>query len=143
MAAVTLQFGLLDSPAPTVLSTADADVANVKEYLNIVLDGKLGAGSTGDAYNAVIGPDGSSRAPKYTPFVVKMATTRYKMRRLKHEYGIYTRLQKAGVKGIPMAMGFFESTSATMAIMILSHVGRPLGLQMNEDKGVKLSHTRM
>lgn len=137
--ALSLQVGDLDSPAPIIFHRPDEPQQQSykpKEYINVVAYQKLGSGATGSAYKSVIEPDASSRKPAYCSFVVKLASTPYNVKRMRHEYRTYIHLHDADVVGIPTAMGFFENKAAQMAIMILSDVGIPLGRQMNKEKKV-------
>lgn len=128
-------MGALDSPAPVLLWRPEAERREKyksSDYVSIVLDGRLGTGATGSVYRAVIEPDASSRRPKYSSFVVKVASTVKTAKRLRHEYEIYLHLQKKKVRGIPLAMGFYETKEVGLAILVLSHVGQPLGQRMDK-----------
>ncbi len=110
-----------------------------KDYITVVLEKRLGQGAVGEVFRAVIQPDGSSKKPRYCPFVVKMATTASRIQRLRHEYKVYEHLRKVDVTGIPTVLGFRETPNSSMCVLLLSHVGRPLGARMNSDRKVKLT----
>ncbi|KAF8904519.1 hypothetical protein CPB85DRAFT_1255327 [Mucidula mucida] len=140
--ALFFQFDGLDSPAPVLVfppSTQPNPAYAPKDYISVVLEKRLGRGAVGEVFRAVIQPDGSSKKPRYCPFVVKMATTTSRIQRLRHEYKVYEHLNKVNVTGIPTVLGFRETANASMCVLLLSHVGRPLGARMNSDRKVKLT----
>ncbi|KAF8999577.1 hypothetical protein BDZ89DRAFT_1082706 [Hymenopellis radicata] len=140
--ALFLQFGKLDSPSPLLVfppGTVPDSTYEPKNYLRVVLEKRLGSGAIGDVYRAIIQPDGSSGTKNYCPFVMKLATTPPRVRRLRHEYRVYEHLSAAGVAGIPTVFGFRQTANASVCVLMLSNVGRPLGERMDADRKVKLS----
>ncbi|KAF8890237.1 hypothetical protein CPB85DRAFT_1441245 [Mucidula mucida] len=140
--ALFFQFDGLDSPAPVLVfppSTKPNSTYAPKDYISVVLEKRLGRGAVGEVFRAVIQPDGSSQKPRYCPFVLKMATTASRIQRLRHEYKVYEHLHKVNVAGIPTVLGFRETSDSSMCVLLLSHVGRPLGARMNSDRKVKLT----
>ncbi|KAF8904505.1 hypothetical protein CPB85DRAFT_970213 [Mucidula mucida] len=101
--ALFFQFDGLDSPAPVLFpsSTQPNPAYAPKDYISVVLEKRLGRGAVGEVFRAVIQPDGSSKKPRYCPFVVKMATTTSRIQRLRHEYKVYEHLNKVNVAEIP------------------------------------------
>ncbi|KAF9022212.1 hypothetical protein BDZ89DRAFT_1070850 [Hymenopellis radicata] len=140
--AVYFRYGH-DSPAPILLFSNPNDVPrpvyHPKDYVKLLLDERLGAGATGEALAAFIEPDASCKSPKYTDLVVKMATDPGRMRRLFHEFKIYTHLEAAGVQGIPRSLGFWTDTSRNVSALVLTNAGRPLGYLLDENKRVSLT----
>ncbi|KAF8892863.1 hypothetical protein CPB85DRAFT_1566070 [Mucidula mucida] len=145
--AIFFRFDNLDSPAPLLLFRPDSERKErygPKEYLKIIAYKRLGSGSVGDVYRAVIEPESSpsesltkagrskgkgsvakkskdaSEGLAQLPFILKIAPTHARARRLEHEVEVYRHLRGAGVSGIPNA-------------------GHPLGRRMDSDKKVDLS----
>ncbi|KAF8878711.1 hypothetical protein CPB85DRAFT_1259518, partial [Mucidula mucida] len=134
--AVFFRFDLFDSPAPLLLVHPDAERKahyGPSDYLKIIVYKRLGAGSVGDVYRAVIDGDtqpqdsktkakrssltkrkGKSKALDvpdlddflHRPFILKLALTGANARRLAHELQIYRHLEQAGVSGIPSLLGY-------------------------------------
>ncbi|KAF9040223.1 hypothetical protein BDZ89DRAFT_1129141 [Hymenopellis radicata] len=165
--AVFFRFDNLDSPAPLLLFRPDSDRKErygPKEYLKIIAYKRLGSGSVGDVYRAVIEPESSSSDTKGSltkagrskgkarsaakdaseelaqrPFILKFAPTNARARRLEHEVGVYRHLRDAGVSGIPSLLSYREGVNADLRALMLSDAGRPLGHRMDRDKKVDLS----
>ncbi|KAF9040267.1 hypothetical protein BDZ89DRAFT_1035190 [Hymenopellis radicata] len=166
--AVFFRFDNLDSPAPLLLFRPDSDRKErygPKEYLKIIAYKRLGSGSVGDVYRAVIEPESSSSDTKGSrltkagrskgkagsaakkareaseelakrPFILKFAPTNARARRLEHEVGVYRHLRDAGVSGIPSLLSYREGVNADLRALMLSDAGRPLGHRMDRDKKV-------
>ncbi|KAF9040252.1 hypothetical protein BDZ89DRAFT_1110013 [Hymenopellis radicata] len=168
--AVFFRFDNLDSPAPLLLFRPDSDRKErygPKEYLKIIAYKRLGSGSVGDVYRAVIEPESSSRNTKGSlteagrskgkagsvakkakdaseelaqrPFILKFAPTNARARRLEHEVAVYRHLRDAGVSGIPSLLSYREGVNADLRALMLSDAGRSLGYRMDRDKKVDLS----
>ncbi|KAF9012798.1 hypothetical protein BDZ89DRAFT_1077380, partial [Hymenopellis radicata] len=158
--AIFFLFDHLDSPAPLLLFKPDAEHRShygPTEYLKIIAYKRLGAGAVGDVYQAVIEPDNISNTPKassktsekkvakesekyltHRPFVLKIAPTDARARRLQHENEII-HLHDAGVSGIPSLLSFREALNTELRVLMLSDAGRPLGQRMDSDRKVDLS----
>ncbi|KAF9040218.1 hypothetical protein BDZ89DRAFT_1156737 [Hymenopellis radicata] len=165
--AVFFRFDNFDSPAPLLLFRPDSDRKErygPKESLKIIAYKRLGSGSVGDVYRAVIEPERSSSDTKGSltkagrskgkagsvakdaseelaqrPFILKFAPTNARARRLEHEVGVYRHLRDAGVSGIPSLLSYREGVNADLRALMLSDAGRPLGYRMDRDKKVNLS----
>ncbi|KAF9022748.1 hypothetical protein BDZ89DRAFT_1163101 [Hymenopellis radicata] len=138
--AVSFRLDHFDSPAPLLLFPPEAErnpCYKPSEYLMITVDKKLGAGAVGDVYRAIIEPTKSSTAD-YRPFVLKIASSKASVRRLRHEVRVYRHLLDAGVLGIPLLLGFRENAEADVCVLMLSDAGRPLGCRMDSNKKVEL-----
>ncbi|KAF9018786.1 hypothetical protein BDZ89DRAFT_1139761 [Hymenopellis radicata] len=142
--AIFFRFDHLDSPAPLLLFKPDAEHRSQygpTEYLKIIAYKRLGAGAVGDVYQAVIEPDSISNTPKassktskkkvakgsekdlpHRPFVLKIAPTDARARRLQHEVRIYKHLHDADLR-----------------VLMLSDAGRPLGQRMDSERKIDLS----
>ncbi|KAF9038305.1 hypothetical protein BDZ89DRAFT_1157159 [Hymenopellis radicata] len=132
-----------DSPAPILLFSDErgtpGSAYRPKDYVKLVLDERLGAGATGEALTALIQPDASSRSPKYSPLVFKMATDAERIERLIHESKIYTQLEAAGVEGIPRSLGIWQDSQRNICALILTNAGHPLGDRLDEEQKVTLT----
>ncbi|KAF9040185.1 hypothetical protein BDZ89DRAFT_1060594 [Hymenopellis radicata] len=159
--AIFFRFGHLDSPAPLLLFKPDAEHRShygPTEYLKIIAYKRLGAGAVGDMYQAVIEPGSISNTPKassktskknvakgsekdlpHRPFILKIAPTDARARRLQHEVRIYKHLHDAGVSGIPSLLSYREALNADLRVLMLSDAGRPLGQRMDSERKVELS----
>ncbi len=159
--AIFFHFDDLDSPAPLLLFKPDAEHKahyGPTEYLKIIAYKRVGAGAVGDVYQAVMEPasaaktvNASSKRSKkkvgkasekdltHRPFVLKIAPTSERARRLQHEVHIYKHLRDAGVSGIPTLLSYREGLNTDLRVLILSDAGRPLGQRMDSDQKVKLS----
>ncbi|KAF9018792.1 hypothetical protein BDZ89DRAFT_337546 [Hymenopellis radicata] len=159
--AIFFRFDHLDSPAPLLLFKPDAEHRShygPTEYLKIIAYKRLGAGAVGDVYQAVIEPDSISNTPKassktskkkvakgsekdlpHRPFVLKIAPTDARARRLQHEVRIYKHLHDAGVSGIPSLLSFREALNIDLRVLMLSDAGRPLGQRMDSERKIDLS----
>ncbi|KAF8892859.1 hypothetical protein CPB85DRAFT_229749 [Mucidula mucida] len=167
--AIFFRFDNLDSPAPLLLFRPDSERKErygPKEYLKIIAYKRLGSGSVGDVYRAVIEPESSpsdaygsltkagrskgkgsvAKKPKdpseelaQRPFILKIAPTRARARRLEHEVEVYRHLRSAGVSGIPSLLSYREGVNADLRALLLSDAGHPLGRRMDSDKKVDLS----
>lgn len=83
----------------------------------------LGHGYTGQVYRA----DLTGRS--LPGLVLKLATTREQLCRLRHEYTIYSHLSAASVAGIPSVFGFFQDGDRNVGAMVLSDAGVPLAMR--------------
>ncbi len=164
--AIFFRFDNLDSPAPLLLFRPDSERKErygPKEYLKIIAYKRLGSGSVGDVYRAVIEPESSpsesltkagrskgkgsvakkskdaSEGLAQLPFILKIAPTHARARRLEHEVEVYRHLRGAGVSGIPSLLSYREGVNADMRALLLSDAGHPLGRRMDSDKKVDLS----
>ncbi|KAF9012785.1 hypothetical protein BDZ89DRAFT_1077365 [Hymenopellis radicata] len=159
--AIFFRFDHLDSPAPRLLFKPDAEHRShygPTQYLKIIAYKRLGAGAVGDVYQAVIEPDNISNTPKassktskkkaakgsekdltHRPFVLKIAPTDARARRLQHEVCIYRHLHDAGVSGIPSLLSYREALNSDMRVLMLSDAGRPLGQRMDSERKIELS----
>ncbi len=81
-----------------------------KDYVELVLDKRLGFGATGDTLSTLIEPDMLSHSPKYRPLVFKMATEPEHIEHLTYESKIYAQLEATGVEGIPCSLGIWQDT---------------------------------
>ncbi|KAF8871801.1 hypothetical protein CPB85DRAFT_1513370 [Mucidula mucida] len=155
--AIFFRFDNLDSPAPLLLFKPDSEHKShygPTEYLKIIAYKRVGAGAVGDVYKAVIEPDlpklmskaskkmvGKTSENDFThqPFVLKIAPTGARARRLQHEAHIYKHLQDAGVSGIPSLLSYRQGLHTDLRVLMLSDAGRPLGQRMDSDRKVELS----
>ncbi|KAF9018780.1 hypothetical protein BDZ89DRAFT_1139757 [Hymenopellis radicata] len=158
--AIFFRFDHLDSPAPLLLFKPDAEHISrygPTEYLKIIAYKRLGAGAVGDVYQAVIDPGNTSNTPKassktskkkvakesekdltHRPFVLKIAPTDARARRLQHEVHMYRHLHDAGVSGIPSLLSFREALNTDLRVLMLSDAGhpRPTDGQRTEDRAL-------
>ncbi|KAF8871800.1 hypothetical protein CPB85DRAFT_1513369 [Mucidula mucida] len=167
--AVFFRFDLFDSPAPLLLVHPDAERKahyGPSDYLKIIVYKRLGAGSVGDVYRAVIDGDtqpqdsktkakrssltkrkGKSKALDvpdlddflHRPFILKLALTGANARRLAHELQIYRHLEQAGVSGIPSLLGYRRGMDGDLRVLMLSDAGQPLGNRLDSERKVDLS----
>ncbi|KAF9040205.1 hypothetical protein BDZ89DRAFT_1060621 [Hymenopellis radicata] len=156
--AIFFRFDNLDSPAPLLLFEPDAEHRShygPTEYLKIIAYKRLGSGAVGDVYQAIIDPGNTPKASSKTskkkvakesekdlphrPFVLKIAPTDARARRLQHEVRIYKHLHDAGVSGIPSLLSFREALNTDLRVLMLSDAGRPLGQRMDSDRKIELS----
>ncbi|KAF8876906.1 hypothetical protein CPB85DRAFT_1443724 [Mucidula mucida] len=167
--AVFFRFDLFDSPAPLLLVHPDAERKahyGPSDYLKIIVYKRLGAGSVGDVYRAVIDGDmqpqdsktkakrssltkrkGKSKALDvldlddflHRPFILKLALTGANARRLDHELQIYRHLEQAGVSGIPSLLGYRRGMDGDLRVLMISDAGQPLGNRLDSERKVDLS----
>lgn len=134
--ALFFQCDNLYSPTPLLLFTEghDRQVHYEKEqYVSLILNVRLGSGAVGDVYKSFI------HGMDYRPFITKIATTATRVRRLRHEYTIYMHLHAAKVTGIPLVLGFHENLDAGVSVLLISDVGQPMGMDMDEQRSVQVS----
>ncbi|KAF8868718.1 hypothetical protein CPB85DRAFT_900687, partial [Mucidula mucida] len=166
--AVFFRFDLFDSPAPLLLLHPDAERKahyGPAEYLKIIVYKRLGAGSVGDVYRAMIDGDTQPKDPQtntkrssltkgkgksramvvsdsddflHRSFILKLALTGANARRLDHELQVYRHLEQAGVSGIPSLLEYRWGDGGLRVLMI-SDAGQPLGNRLNSERKVDLS----
>ncbi|KAF9053744.1 hypothetical protein BDZ89DRAFT_1056311 [Hymenopellis radicata] len=143
--ALHFAFGIYNSPTPLILlspETSKSDAYVQKEYLSVILDVRIAKGATGTVFGGRLGPNAClPRGRTDFSFVVKVATTSAKLFRLRREYGIYTHLHSAKVKGIPPVFGYFEDVDQEAGALVLANVGLPLRthkIELPSDKSDQL-----
>ncbi|KAF9040219.1 hypothetical protein BDZ89DRAFT_1060638 [Hymenopellis radicata] len=159
--AVFFRFDYLDSPAPLLLFQPDSERKTryePTEYLKVIAYKQLGSGSVGTpptektkgsstkagrsskpTKGKAKGAKPSSDSLTHRPFILKVAPTDTRARRLQHEVQVYRHLHDAGVSGIPSVLSYREGVNADLRVLMLSDAGRSLGYRMDSDKKVDLS----
>ncbi|KAF8891165.1 hypothetical protein CPB85DRAFT_1441057 [Mucidula mucida] len=147
--AVFFRFDYLDSPAPLLLFSPDSKRKmryEPTEYLKVIAYKQLGSGSVKGPVNKAGRSKGKAKPAKATseslphrPFILKVAPTDTRARRLQHEAQVYRHLHDKGVSGIPSVLSYREGVNADLRVLMLSDAGRSLGYRMDSDKKVDLS----
>ncbi|KAG6908551.1 hypothetical protein DXG01_004184 [Tephrocybe rancida] len=126
LALLEIRYGAYNSPSPASflrLGTSPRKTYNADQYLSVVLTSRIASGATGVVHGAQLNilVDGKTRN---LDVVVKLAYKPERIKRMRHEYGVYMHLASRGVvTGIPAVFGLFEDVESDTVALIMSHVG--------------------
>ncbi len=135
-----LKYGNYNSPTPEILLSPDqprSDVYPSGRCLPLILTSKLGRGATGQAYSATFGHGHEHVASPR--LVAKLATTKERLRSLRHEYDVYCYLQSRNVRGIPFIFGYYQDSHRGIGVLIMNHLGKPISRRMDDTKKINFT----
>lgn len=124
---IYLRYDVYNSPAPTSFlrhkASSSKPFYRPHEYITIVLTSYLGHGATGILHGGRMELETHDGQRLVYHIAVNLAFNPEQRRRLKREYGIYTHMEAANVKGIMNTVGLFRDVEGYTLALVMRHGG--------------------